>query len=218
MFKQPSPKDKQFKLSLSKDDLIMNHDKSSTTILLDSLMHFTFFENPFHNIYSFEIQFINKEKLDSFDTNPKKYNYTFGFVHNFYKVFNQNPTFISLHQESKTFFSNIHHPNLIMINLHGDGKTILHCINLNHLTGFDIFVDHNKSCLFKVNLDKYFDAETLPLKLETYIVLYIGNSQIHVPTQDLIKTLANIQNPTQKVLDIFEFIKKSLVNNIPVLE
>ena len=45
MFKPPSLQNKQFKLSLSKNDLIMNHDKSSTTILWDSLMYFTFFEN-----------------------------------------------------------------------------------------------------------------------------------------------------------------------------
>ena len=98
-----SSQDNQIKLSLSKNDLIMNHDKSSTTILLDSLMYFTFFENPFHNIYSFEIQFINKEKLDGFDINSKKYNDTFSFVHSFYKILKQNP----LDQESKTFFCNI---------------------------------------------------------------------------------------------------------------
>lgn len=184
----------------------MNHDKSSITILLDSLMYFTFFENPFHNIYSFEIQFINKEKLDGFDINSKKYNDTFGFVHSFYKVFKQNP----LEQESKTFFANIHYLNIITINLHENSKAILHCINLNHLTGFDIFVDHNRSCLFKVKLNKNFDVETLPLKLETYIVLYVGNSKIHVPTQDLIKTLENIQNPSKKVLDILEFILRKL--------
>lgn len=201
-----SSQDNQIKLSLSKNDLIMNHDKSSTTILLDSLMYFTFFENPFHNIYSFEIQFINKEKLDGFDINSKKYNDTFGFVHSFYKMLKQNP----LDQESKTFFANIHYPNIITINLHENSKAILHCINLNHLTGFDIFVDHNRSCLFKVKLDKKFDVEALPLKLETYIVLYVGNSQIHVPTQDLIKTLENIQNPNKKVLDILEFIQRKL--------
>jgi len=201
-----SSQDNQIKLSLSKNDLIMNHDKSSTTILLDSLMYFTFFENPFHNIYSFEIQFINKEKLDGFDINSKKYNDTFSFVHSFYKILKQNP----LDQESKTFFANIHYPNIITINLHENGKTILHCINLNHLTGFDIFVDHNRSCLFKVKLNKNFDVETLPLKLETYIVLYVGNSKIHVPTQDLIKTLENIQNPSKKVLDILEFILRKL--------
>ena len=201
-----SSQDNQIKLSLSKNDLIMNHDKSTTTILLDSLMYFTFFENPFHNIYSFEIQFINKEKLDGFDINSKKYNDTFSFVHSFYKILKQNP----LDQESKTFFANIHYPNIITINLHENGKTILHCINLNHLTGFDIFVDHNRSCLFKVKLNKNFDVETLPLKLETYIVLYVGNSKIHVPTQDLIKTLENIQNPSKKVLDILEFILRKL--------
>lgn len=184
----------------------MNHDKSSITILWDSLMHFTFFENPFHNIYSFEIQFINKEKLDGFEINPKKYNNTFGFVYSFYKVFKQNP----LHQESKTFFANIHHPNLIVINLHGNGKNFYHCINLNHLTGFDIFVDNNRSCLFKVKLDKDFDVETLPLKLETYVVLYIGNSKIHVPTQSFINALKNIQNPSQQVLDILEFIQQKV--------
>ena len=201
-----SSQDNQIKLSLSKNDLIMNHDKSSTTILLDSLMYFTFFENPFHNIYSFEIQFINKEKLDGFDINSKKYNDTFGFVHSFYKMLKQNP----LDQESKTFFANIHYPNIITINLHENSKAILHCINLNHLTSFDIFVDHNRSCLFKVKLNKNFDVETLPLKLETYIVLYVGNSQIHVPTQDLIKTLENIKNPNQKVLDFLEFIQQKL--------
>lgn len=213
MFKPPSPQNKQFKLLLSKNDLIMNHDKSSTTILWDSLMHFTFFENPFHNIYSFEIQFINKEKLDGFDINPKKYNNTFGFVYSFYKVFKQNP----LDQESKTFFANIHHPNLIMINLQGNGKNFYHCINLNHLTGFDIFIDHNRSCLFKVKLDKNFDVETLPLKLETYVVLYIGNSKIHVPTQSFINALKNIQNPSQQVLDIVDFIQHKL-NNLSFLE
>lgn len=201
-----SSQDNQIKLSLSKNDLIMNHDKSSTIILLDSLMYFTFFENPFHNIYSFEIQFINKEKLDGFDINSKKYNDTFGFVHSFYKMLKQNP----LDQESKTFFANIHYPNIITINLHENSKAILHCINLNHLTSFDIFVDHNRSCLFKVKLNKNFDVETLPLKLETYIVLYVGNSQIHVPTQDLIKTLENIKNPNQKVLDFLEFIQQKL--------
>ena len=206
MFKPPSPQNKQFKLLLSKNTLIMNYDKSSATILLDSLMYFTFFENPFHNICSFEIQFINKEKLDGFDINPKKYNDTFGFVHSFYKVFKQNP----LDQGLKMFFANINHPNLIMINLHGNDKNFYHCINLNHLTGFDIFVDHNRSCLFKVKLNKNFDVETLPLKLETYIVLYVGNSKIHVPTQDLIKTLENIQNPSKKVLDILEFILRKL--------
>lgn len=213
MFKPPSLQNKQFKLLLSKNTLIMNYDKSSATILLDSLMYFTFFENPFHNICSFEIQFINKEKLDGFDINPKKHHGSFSFVHSFYKVFKQK----TLHQDSKTFFANINHPNLIMINLHGNGKNFYHCINLNHLTGFDIFVDHNRSCLFKVKLDKNFDVETLPLKLETYIVLYVGNSQIHVPTQDFISALKNTKNPSQQVLDIMDLIQQKL-NNIPALE
>lgn len=206
MFKPQSPQDKQFKLSLSKDNLVISHNNTSTTILWDNLMHFTFFENPFHNIYSFEIQFLNKERLDEFNIETNQPNENLALPHSFYKVFKQNP----LHQESKTFFANIHHPNIITINLHENSKAILHCINLNHLTGFDIFVDHNRSCLFKVKLDKKFDVETLPLKLETYIVLYVGNSKIHVPTQDLIKTLENIQNPSKKVLDILEFILRKL--------
>lgn len=212
MFK-PSSQNKQFKLSLSKNDLVMNHDKSSTTILWDSLMHFTFFENPFHNIYSFEIQFINKEKLDGFDIETDQPNENLTLPHSFYKVFKQNP----LDQKSKTFFANIHHPNLIMINLQDNGKNFYHCINLNHLTGFDIFVDHNRSCLFKVKLDNNFDVETLPLKLETYVVLYVGNSKIHVPTQSFINALKNIQNPSQQVLDVLDFIQHKL-NNIPILE
>ena len=213
MFKPQSPQDKQFKLSLSKDNLVISHNNTSTTILWDNLMHFTFFENPFHNIYSFEIQFLNKERLDEFNIETNQPNENLALPHSFYKVFKQNP----LHQESKTFFANIHHPNLIMINLQDNGKNFYHCINLNHLTGFDIFVDHNRSCLFKVKLDKNFDVETLPLKLETYIVLYVGNSQIHVPTQDFISALKNTKNPNQKVLDIVDLIQQKL-NNIPALE
>ena len=62
-----------------------------------------------------------KEKLDGFDINPKKYNDTLDFEHSFYKIVHQNP----LHQESKTFFANMNHPNLIMINLHGNDKKLL---------------------------------------------------------------------------------------------
>ena len=62
MFKSSS-QDNPIQLSLSKDKLIMNHKGTSTVILFDNLMHFTFFENPFHNIYSFEIQFINEKRL-----------------------------------------------------------------------------------------------------------------------------------------------------------
>lgn len=213
MFKPQSPQDKQFKLSLSKDNLVISHNNTSTTILWDNLMHFTFFENPFHNIYSFEIQFLNKERLDEFNIETNQPNENLALPHSFYKVFKQNP----LHQESKTFFANIHHPNLIMINLQDNGKNFYHCINLNHLTGFDIFVDHNRSCLFKVKLDKNFDVETLPLKLETYVVLYVGNSKIHVPTQSFINALKNIQNPSQQVLDVLDLIQQKL-NNIPILE
>lgn len=213
MFKPPSPQNKQFKLLLSKDNLVISHNNASTTILWDNLMHFTFFENPFHNIYSFEIQFLNKERLDEFNIETNQPNENLALPHSFYKVFKQNP----LHQESKTFFANIHHPNLIMINLQDNGKNFYHCINLNHLTGFDIFVDHNRSCLFKVKLDKNFDVETLPLKLETYVVLYVGNSKIHVPTQDFISALKNTKNPSQKVLDVVDLIQQNL-NNIPILE
>ena len=202
----PSSQDNPIKLLLSKDNLIMNYNKTSTVIFLDDLMHFTFFENQFHNKYSLEIQFIHEEKLDGFNIESNQLNKNLTLLHSFYRVFKQNP----LHQESKTFFANINHPNIITINLHENGKTILHCINLNHLAGFDIVVDHNRSCLFKVKLNKNFDVETLPLKLETYIVLYVGNSKIHVPTQDLIKTLENIQNPSKKVLDILEFILRKL--------
>lgn len=203
---KPSSQDNQIKLSLSKDDLVINHNNALTTILWYNLMHFTFFENPFYNIYSFEIQFINEKRLDGFNIETEQPNKNLDLPHSFYKVSDHNP----LQQEPKTFFENIHYPNIITINLHENGKTILHCINLNHLTGFDIFVDHNRSCLFKVKLNKNFNVETLPLKLETYIVLYVGNSQIHVPTQDLIKTLENIQNPSKKVLDILEFILRKL--------
>lgn len=39
----PSSQDNPIKLSLSKDNLIMNYNKTSTVIFLDDLMHFTFF-------------------------------------------------------------------------------------------------------------------------------------------------------------------------------
>jgi len=64
-----------------------------------------------------------------------------------------------------------------------------------------------------VKLDDTLEIESKTLELETYIVLYVGDQKLQVDTECFVNALENIQNPSQKVLDILEFIKRKLNNN-----
>lgn len=199
------------KISTLKDKFVINHNSKTTVIPFSDLISFTFFKHQDRQIYESEVNFVAEEKLDGFIVSPEKHNGK--FINNFYSISKKNPFEHKTATESNPF-THIDNPTFIEVQAREDSNWFIHYINLDYFTGFDIVADFNKnpkdSDLFKVKLDNNFDVETLPLKLETYVVLYVGNSKIHVPTQSFINALKNIQNPSQQVLDILEFIQQKV--------
>ena len=191
-----------FEISILKDKLVINQDDKKTSIPISNLVYLDFYKNPYGESYKIDGLFLSEERLDGFDSYFKKYNGK--IVHIFSEVLLehnpfthvQNPTFISLHQEDN--------PN-----------DIVKYINLDYLTGFNIFLDTRKmeeDKLFEVTLDGNFSVKTQSLEPITYVGLLVINDDesICISTQSFINALKNIQNPSQKVLDILDFIQQNL--------
>lgn len=201
------------KISTLNDKIVINHNNKTTVIPFSDFISFTFFkytdEYPSNTTYDSDICFVAKEQLDGFDILA----YDKGkFFHQFYSSSPKN----TFGKQSMIELANINHPELLVVQL-GEKNELIHYINLDYLTCFDIMFDTNKTdggVLFKVKLDDGLDVETEPFELKTYIDLYIGNRIVMVETEPFIKALQNIQNPSKKALDILDIIKQKLnVNN-----
>lgn len=200
------------KISTLNDKFVINHDDKTTVIPFSDFISFTFFKHANEKTYESDVNFVSEKQLDGFDILA----YDKGkFVHQFYSSSKKNPFENKSTNESNPFI-NIKHPELLIVQL-GENNELVHYINLDYLTCFDIMFDTNKTdggVLFKVKLDNGLDVETEPFELKTYIDLYIGNRILMVETERFIKALQNIQNPSQKALDILDIIKQKLnVNN-----
>lgn len=67
--------------------------------------------------------------------------------------------------------------------------------------------------LFEVTLDENLNVKTQSLEPITYIGLSVINDEsVFASTQSFINALKNIKNPSQKVLDILNFIQQKLKN------
>ena len=203
------------KISTLKDKFVINHNSNTTVIPFSDLISFTFFQHQDQKIYESEVNFVAEEKLDGFIVSPEKHNGK--FINNFYSISKKNPFEHKTATESNPF-TTIDNPAFIEVQARIDSNWFIHYINLDYFTGFDIVADFNKnpkdSDLFKVKLDDTLKIESKPLELETYIVLYVGDQKLQVDTECFVNALANIQNPSQKVLDILDIIKQKLnVNN-----
>ena len=200
------------KISTLQDKFVINHNDKTTVIPFSDFISFTFFKHTDEKTYESDVNFVSEKQLDGFDILA----YDKGkFVHEFYSSSKKNPFENKSTNESNPFI-NINHPELLIVQL-GENNELVHYINLDYLTCFDIMFDTNKTdggVLFKVKLDNGLDVETEPFELKTYIDLYIGNRIVMVETEPFIKALQNIQNPSKKALDILDIVKQKLnVNN-----
>ena len=200
------------KISTLQDKFVINHNDKTTVIPFSDFISFTFFKHTDEKTYESDVNFVSEKQLDGFDILA----YDKGkFVHEFYSSSKKNPFENKSTNESNPFI-NINHPELLIVQL-GENNELVHYINLDYLTCFDIMFDTNKTdggVLFKVKLDNGLDVETESFELKTYIDLYIGNRIVMVETEPFIKALQNIQNPSKKALDILDIVKQKLnVNN-----
>lgn len=207
------------KISTLKDKFVINHDDKTTVIPFSDLISFTFFKHQDRQMYESEVNFVAEEKLNGFIVSREQYKGK--FINNFYSISQKNP-FKNKTTTKSNPFTHIDDPTFIEVQARKDSNWFIHYINLDYFTGFDIVADFDKkpkdSDLFKVKLDEALKIESKTLELETYIVLYVGDQKLQVDTECFVNALENIQNPSQKVLDILGFIKKTLVNNVQVLK
>ena len=199
------------KISTLNDKFVINHDDKTTVIPFSDFISFTFFKDSDTKSYEADVNFVSEKQLAGFDILA----YDKGkFFHEFYSSSKKNPFKNKSTTESNSFI-NINHPELLVVQL-GENNELVHYINLDYLTCFDIMFDTNKTdggVLFKVKLDDGLDVETEPFELKTYIDLYLGNRIVMVETERFIKALQNIQNPSKKALDILDIIKQKLNTN-----
>ncbi len=207
------------KISTLKDKFVINHNDKTTVIPFSDFISFTFFKHQDRQMYESEVNFVAEEKLNGFIVSREQYKGK--FINNFYSISQKNP-FKNKTTTKSNPFTHIDNPTFIEVQARKDSNWFIHYINLDYFTGFDIVADFDKnpkdSDLFKVKLDEALKIESKTLELETYIVLYVGDQKLQVDTECFVNALENIQNPSQKVLDILGFIKKTLVNNVQVLK
>ena len=184
-----------FKISILKDEFLINQDDKKTSIPISNLVSLYLFKNKHGEFYEIECVFISEELLDGFDHCLKKYNgktiHFFSGILDKYPFKNrnlsefnpfadvQNSTFISLHQEYK--------PN-----------NSAQYVNLDYVTGFNIVLDTMKmkdNRLLEVTLDDHFNViKTQSLEPITYVGLSVINDEsVFASTKSFINALENIQ-------------------------
>lgn len=204
---------KMLKISTIKDKFVINHDDKTTVIPFSDFISFALFQYSDGKTYKSEVNFISEKKLNNFFVSNNRYNGK--FINNFYSFSNKNPFKNKTTIESNPF-TTIDNPTFIEVQVRKNCNDFTHYINLNYFTGFDIVFDNHETdsaVLFKIKLNDNLSVETKPFELKTCINLYVGDQVLCVETECFVMALQNIKNPSQKVLDILDFIQKTLVNN-----
>lgn len=218
-----------FKISILKDEFVINQDGKKTSISLSNLVYLYFHKNQYGEFYEVYGFFLSEERLDDFDSYFKKYNgkivHIFSGILDKYPFENRN-----LSEHNPFTFSNIQNPIFISLNQEDKPNDIVKYINLDYVTSFNIFLDKRKmkeDKLFEVTLDGSFNVvktQTQSLKPMTYVVLSLMNDEndesVSTSTQSFINALKNIKlqlsSQKSKALELLDFIQQKLneLNNM----
>ena len=218
-----------FKISILKDEFVINQDGKKTNIPLSNLVYLDFHKNQYGEFYEIFGFFLSEERLDDFDSYFKKYNgkivHIFSGILDKYPFENRN-----LSEHNPFTFSNIQNPIFISLNQEDKPNDIVKYINLDYVTSFNIFLDKRKmkeDKLFEVTLDGSFNVvktQTQSLKPMTYVVLSLMNDEndesVSTSTQSFINALKNIKlqlsSQKSKALELLDFIQQKLneLNNM----
>ena len=201
-----------FEISILKDEFVINQDDKKTSIPISNLVYLDFYKNPYGEFYKIDGLFLSEDRLDGFDSYLKKYNGK--IVHIFSEVLGKYP-FENRNILEHNPFTHVQNPTFISLHQEDNPNDIVKYINLDYLTGFNIFLVSRKmeeDKLFEVTLDDNLNVKTQSLEPITYVGLLVINDDesICISTQSFINALKNIQNPSQKVLDILDFIQRKL--------
>lgn len=188
-----------FKISILKDEFVINQDGKKTSIPLSNLIYLDFHKNQYGEFYEIYGFFLSEERLDGFDRYSKKYNEK--IVHIFSGILDKYPfENRNLSEHNPFTFSNAQNPIFISLNQEDKPDDIVKYINLDYVTSFNIFLDKRKmkeDKLFEVTLDGNFNVKTQSLKLITYVVLSLMNDEndesVSTSTQSFINALKNIK-------------------------
>ena len=232
------------KISTLNDKFIINHDNKTTAVPSSNLVSFTLFQYTTQKKYEAEVNFISDEKIDGFTISPNQYSHNgkLAWMHNFYSFSTKHPFEIKHSIEQNPFVNNngnsfadsiavsedeSSRPTFIEIQVHKEHSTLIHYINLDYLTSFDIGVmlDTNidLDILFKVHVsqkNETLDVQKQTLALRTFIDLYVGDQILNVETECFVNALQNIKlqlsNKQSKVEhwinEVLDFIKQTLEN------
>ena len=216
-----------FKISILKDEFVINQDGKKTNIPLSNLVYLDFHKNQYGEFYEIFGFFLSEERLDGFDHYSKKYNEK--IVHIFSGILDKYP-FENRNLSEFNPFANIQNPIFLSLNQEDKPNDIVKYINLDYVTSFNIFLDKRKmkeDKLFEVTLDGNFNVvktQTQSLKPMTYVVLSLMNDEndesVSTSTQSFINALKNIKlqlsSQKSKALELLDFIQQKLneLNNM----
>ena len=220
------------KISTLNDKFIINHDNKTTAVPASNLVSFTLFQYTTQKKYEAEVNFISDEKIDGFTINPNQYrhahNEKLAWMHNFYSFSTKHPFENKNSIEQNPFVNNngevdSHYPTFIEVQVHKEHSNLIHYINLDYLTSFDIGVmldtNNESDILFKVHVAQKngtLDVQKQPLALRTFIDLYVGDQILNVETECFVNALQNITNPSKQskalIAKTLDFIKQTLEN------
>lgn len=202
-----------FEISVLKDEFLINQDDKKTSIPISNLVSLYLFKNKHSEFYEIECVFISEECLDGFDHCLKKHNGK--TIHFFSGILDKYP-FKNRNLSEFNPFADVQNSTFISLNPEYKPDNSAQYINLDYLTGFNIVLDTRKikdNRLFEVTLDENLNVKTQSLEPITYIGLSVINDEsVFASTQSFINALKNIKNPSQKVLDILNFIQQKLKN------
>lgn len=201
-----------FEIFILKDEFVINQDGKKASIPFSNLVYLDFHKNQYGDFYEIYGFFLSEDKLDGFDSYLKKYNGK--IVHIFSGILDKYP-FKNRNISEHNPFSHVQQPTFISLHQEDNPSDIVKYINFDYLTGFNIFLDTRKmkeDKLFEVTLDGNFSVKTQSLEPITYVGLLVINDDesICISTKSFINALKNIQNPSQKVLDILDFLQQKL--------
>ena len=227
------------KISILNDKFIINHDNKTTAVPASNLVSFTLFQYTTQKKYEAEVNFISDEKIDGFTINPNQYrhahNEKLAWMHNFYSFSTKHPFENKNSIEQNPFVNNngevdsldSHYPTFIEVQVHKEHSNLIHYINLDYLTSFDIGVmldtNNESDILFKVHVAQKngtLDVQKQPLALRTFIDLYVGDQILNVETECFVNALQNIKLQLSSkqskvehwINEILDFIKQTLEN------
>ena len=183
-----------FKISILKDEFVINQDSKKTSITLSNLIYLDFHKNQYGEFYEIYGFFLSEERLDGFDHYSKKYNEK--IIHIFSGILDEYP-FENRNISEHNPFANVQNQTFISLHQEYKPNNSAQYINLDYLTGFNIILDTRQikdNRLFEVTLSDNLNVQTQSLVPITYVGLSVINDEsVFASTQSFINALKNIK-------------------------